>query len=79
MERLLALALLVLLVPSALIGWAVSHLALGLIYYGIFTPVAWLFRAIGRDAMTRTFDRAAPTYWEAYNPNHGIERYLRQF
>ncbi|MBX7167421.1 MAG: hypothetical protein K1X74_13915 [Pirellulales bacterium] len=61
------------------IGFVVSHLALGLIYFGIFTPVALVFRLIGRDALRRKLDRSAASYWEPYNPNRGPERYLRQF
>jgi hypothetical protein len=61
------------------IGLIVSHLALVLLYYGVFTPVALVFRLIGRDPLSRTFDRQAESYWEPYNPDQGMERYLRQF
>ena len=61
------------------VGWVVSSLALGLLYYAVFTPVALVFRLIGRDALSRRFDRQAATYWEPYNPDLGTERYLRQF
>lgn len=61
------------------IGWVVSHLALAIIYYLIITPVALVFRLMGRDALHRKIDRQADTYWEAYNPDRGPARYLRQF
>ncbi len=61
------------------IGWVVSHLALGVIYFGVFTAVGLVFRLLGRDPLQRRFDRSAATYWEAYNPNQGKARYLRQF
>ena len=62
------------------IGWVVSHLALGIIYYGIFTPVALVFRLMGRDPLNRRLDRQASTYWEPYEPDRGGKaRYLRQF
>jgi len=61
------------------IGWTVSHVALLLIYYFVFTPVALFFRLIGRDALERRLDRQAPTYWETHNPDHGLAGYLRQF
>jgi hypothetical protein len=60
------------------IGWVVSHVALALIYGLIFTPIALVFRLIGRDALARRPDRAAATYWEAYNPGAALGRYLRQ-
>jgi hypothetical protein len=61
------------------IGWLISHLMLGAIYFGVFTPVAIVFRLIGRDPLARRFDRQASSYWEAYQPNRGLARYLRQF
>ena len=30
------------------IGWAVSHIMLAALFYGLFTPVALVFRTIGR-------------------------------
>ena len=61
------------------IGWVVSHLALAVVYYGVITPIALVFRLLGRDAMTRQFDRDATTYWEPYHPDRGTDQYLRQF
>ncbi|MBV8311599.1 MAG: hypothetical protein JO344_14550 [Planctomycetaceae bacterium] len=61
------------------IGWAVSSLTLALLYYGVFTPVGLTFKLIGRDAMKRRLDRAAPTYSEPYTPDHSPEAYLQQF
>ena len=61
------------------IGWAVSSLTLALLYYVIFTPIGLIFKLIGRDAMKRHLDRAAPTYWEPYTPDHSPEAYLQQF
>jgi hypothetical protein len=61
------------------IGFVVSHLALAVIYYLVFTPVAIIFRLMGRDALKRRFDPQADTYWEEYNPDRGPQRYLRQF
>jgi hypothetical protein len=61
------------------VGWAVSKLALALLYSVVFTPIALTFRLIGRDALQRTIDPKAPTYWEPYRPNRGIDRYLRPF
>jgi hypothetical protein len=61
------------------IGWAISHLAMALIFYGVFTPLALFFRLIGRDALRRKLDKSAATYWEPYNPDRGKARYLKQF
>src|SRR5436190_22888222 len=33
------------------IGWAVSHLLLGAVFYGVFAPLGLFFRLIGRDVL----------------------------
>jgi RsiW-degrading membrane proteinase PrsW (M82 family) len=61
------------------IGWVVSRVVLGAIFYGLFTPVAWIFRMIGRDVLVLKARPAAATYW---CPKPGAEdqsQYLRQF
>lgn len=68
-----------LMVATWPIGWVVSHVALGLLFYGVITPIGLIMRAMGRDPMARRFDRSATTYWESYNPDRGMGRYLRQF
>lgn len=61
------------------IGWAISSLTLALLFYVVLTPIGLIFKLIGRDALKRRLDRAAPTYWEAYTPDHSPEAYLQQF
>jgi hypothetical protein len=61
------------------IGWVVSRVTLGLLFVMVFTPVALVFRLVGRDALNRTIDREAETYWESYRPDRGLDRYLRPF
>jgi hypothetical protein len=61
------------------IGWVVSKVALALLYFLVFTPIALIFRIKGRDALQRSFDPKASTYWEPYRPNRGLDRYLRPF
>lgn len=62
------------------IGWVVSNLVLVLAFFLIFTPIGLFMRLIGRDALSRRFDRAATTYWVAHDPAaKGPSRYFRQF
>ncbi|HSW01790.1 MAG TPA: SxtJ family membrane protein [Sedimentisphaerales bacterium] len=61
------------------IGFVVSYLLLGAFYFLLLTPLALVFRLIGRDAMRRTYDPQAPSYWIAHAPAENMERYLRQF
>jgi hypothetical protein len=51
-----------------LLGRVVSPVVLGLIYFGVFTPVGVLMRLCARDALCRRFDGAAPTYWVKRDP-----------
>jgi len=61
------------------IGLVVSYLLLGAFYFLLLTPLALLFRLIGRDAMRRKHDPQAPSYWIAHPSAENMERYLRQF
>ncbi len=61
------------------IGWVVSNLILIVVYFGLFTPIAAIFKLSGRDAMKRRFDPSAETYWETYPADASKERYLRPF
>lgn len=61
------------------IGLGVSYLLLGAFYFLLLTPLALVFRLIGRDAMRRKYDPKAQSYWIAHAPAENMERYLRQF
>jgi hypothetical protein len=61
------------------IGLVLSYLVLGLMWYVIITLVALIFRLLGKDPLQRRFDRAAPTYWQAYPRREDRDSYFRQF
>ena len=61
------------------IGWTVSHLLLGVIYFAVMTPIGLALRLCRRDPLERRFDRNAATYWVRHDPPSGVMRYLRQF
>jgi len=61
------------------IGWVMTHVLLGLLYYGVITPVGLVMRLAGRDGLTRRLDRAAPTYWIPREPITDKDRYFRQY
>jgi hypothetical protein len=61
------------------IGWTISHLVLALMFYGLFAPVAAVFRLIGRDELRLRRKRSPDSYW---TPKPGAARardYFRQF
>jgi hypothetical protein len=61
------------------IGFALSYTLLFLFYYLLITPLALVFRLLGRDPLNRDFDRAAPSYWQARQHTVNKERYFQQF
>lgn len=60
------------------IGWTVSHVLLGFIFFFLLTPIGLLLRALGHDPMNRSFDRDANSYWITHE-QAPVARYFRQF
>lgn len=50
------------------IGLVVSNLVLLLIFLLVFTPLALIFKLIGRDELRLRPDPDAPTHWRKYDP-----------
>jgi hypothetical protein len=44
------------------LGWINTRIILGVIFYGLITPIGVLFRLLGKDTMRQTFSDASPTY-----------------
>lgn len=61
------------------VGLVASYLILGVVYFGVFTPIALVFRLIGRDALCRRLDRRAATYWITRRQAVDRLRHFRQF
>jgi hypothetical protein len=61
------------------IGWVMSHVILGIIYYLVLTPIGLLLRALGRDPLRRRFETGARSYWIDRGEEPAVERYFRQY
>jgi len=61
------------------IGLVVNWLVLTLLWYGLFTPVALVFRLMRRDALHRALERERASYWIQHGAPSPPKRYLRQF
>ncbi|MXY23764.1 MAG: hypothetical protein F4Y45_04475 [Acidobacteria bacterium] len=61
------------------IGWTVSHLIMGVMYYCVVTPIGLLSRLVRGDTLHRRPDRNMPSYWIERPHRSGTRRYLRQF
>ena len=61
------------------IGWTISHLALALMFYAVITPVALVFRAIGRDELQLRREEREASYWKPKPGPESVRQYFRQF
>ena len=60
------------------IGLVVSRLLLGIMFYAIFTPLAFMFRLSGRDALHRRRQDGARTYWVVKGMPSDVRSYFKQ-
>lgn len=44
------------------LGWINTRILLGLVFYGLVTPMGILFRLMGKDVMRQAFAHDSPTY-----------------
>jgi hypothetical protein len=58
------------------IGWTISRLIIMLMFFALFTPVALVFRLLGRDALRRRRPSAGSLWLARRQPRP--EAYLRQ-
>jgi hypothetical protein len=61
------------------IGHVVSLVLLGFVYFGLLTPIALVFRLVGRDALVRLRPVHVASYWTERAPTTNVKRYLRQY
>lgn len=69
---------LTLIVVTFPIGWLISHLVMAIFYYGIITPVALFFKLKKRDALYRSYDPKATTYWFDHDKKRTQKDYFNQ-
>ena len=60
------------------IGLVVSFVLLAAFYFLLLTPIALVFRLVGRDSLHRRFDRAAASYWIPRKTATSLDRYFHQ-
>ena len=61
------------------IGFVLSYVIMGFLFFGMITPVGLFFRLTGKDLLERRFDPEAKSYWRDPRPRRGKESYFRQF
>jgi hypothetical protein len=43
-------------------GWINTRILLGIVFYGLITPIGIVFRLLGKDTMRQSMDEAGTTY-----------------
>ena len=61
-----------------LLGMIVNPIIMGIIFFGIFTPIAILMRLFGRDELRLSF-KNKKTHWINRKPLKGIDLFKKQF
>jgi hypothetical protein len=64
---------------GAPLGFVLSWLMLGIMYFLVLTPVGLVMRAFGWDPMHRRFERERHSYWAEHASPSEVERYFRQY
>ena len=77
-------ALVVVYIPwmkfAAALGWINTRILLGIIFFGIFTPMALILRLIRKDLLSVNWNRKSDSYWlDVNNPEPNPETYERMF
>jgi hypothetical protein len=60
------------------IGFAVSHVVLAVLYFGVITPIALLSRLVRPDPLSHRFERDLGSYWRSHKTSSDTTSYLRQ-
>jgi len=61
------------------IGWLISQIMLGIMFYGIITPVAFIFKLRGRDLMHRKLEPGRASFWMPKPTPEDVRSYFRQY
>jgi len=61
------------------IGLVVSFVVMALFYFLLLTPLALVFRLLGRDALDRRFTHDGGSYWRPHEQTTQLKRYFQQF
>jgi hypothetical protein len=61
------------------IGFVLSYVIMGTLFFGIITPVALIMKVLGRDPLNRKFEPEAATYWVQGQGERAKATYFKQF
>ena len=61
------------------IGFVLSYVIMGTLFYLMLAPVGLFFKLTGRDPLARKWDPQATSYWHDARPTRASETYFKQF
>jgi hypothetical protein len=61
------------------IGFVLSYVIMGTLFFLLITPVGLFFKLTGRDALKRRFEPDLASYWIDSRPERPRESYFKQF
>lgn len=68
-----------LMVVAFPIGFVISNVILAALFYAVFTPLALLFKIIGRDALNRKIEPNVTSYWVSRDEERPIAQRFKQY
>ncbi len=48
---------------AVVMGFIMTRVILTILYFGMFTPIAWVAKLLGKDLLDERLDKNAGTYW----------------
>ncbi len=61
------------------IGFVLSYVIMGLLFFGMITPFALFFKLIGRDKLNRRYEPESSSYWIDAPEERRPDSYFNQF
>lgn len=52
------------------LGWINTRILLGIVFYGLVTPIGLIFRVMGKDTMRQAFSEGSQSYRVVRQPRH---------
>lgn len=72
------IAYLAVYLPSSIVGYIISHIVLGVMFFTIFLPIGILLRLTGKDLL-RLRPKGPRALWQPLEKKGDLKSYYRQF
>ncbi|MGC4003407.1 MAG: SxtJ family membrane protein [Pirellulales bacterium] len=69
----------VLMIVTFPIGFVVSHILVGALFFLLITPLGWALRLFGHDPLALRRDGTSETYWLPHRQRKDLSSYFKQY